>query len=96
MPRHATQITRSKAERWGAMRERMDSVVRKLAAAHPDETILLVTHGGPIEAVCPALDPRVSKGAEIQYTCLSVFHADEAAPKGFTCTLHACAAHAGL
>jgi broad specificity phosphatase PhoE len=78
------------------MTARLDETVRKLAAAHPDESILLVTHGGPIEAVCPALDPRVDRHAEVKYTCLSAFHADAAAPQGFTCTLHACAEHAGL
>ncbi len=78
------------------MRTRMDETVRKLAAAHPDETILLLTHGGPIEAVCPALDPRVDPKADIRYTCLSVFYPDEAAPAGWTCTVHADASHAGL
>ena len=92
----ATQITRRNAERWAAMRARLDTTVRALAAAHPDESILLVTHGGPIEAVCRELDPRLSKHAAIKYTCLSVFQEDAAAPKGFTCTLHACAAHANL
>ena len=87
------QVTRSNVEKWPALRARMDDTCRRLAAAHPGEAILCVTHGGPIEAVCPALDPRVDGGADVRYTCLSVFVPDSAAPKGFTCTLHADASH---
>lgn len=74
----------------------MDSVCRALADAHPDESVLLVTHGGPIEVACPALDPRVNKHAAVRYTCLSVFLPDAAAPAGFTCVTHVDASHAGL
>ena len=90
------QITRENAEAWESMRARLDATVRALAAKHPGETILCVTHGGPIEAVCEALDPRLERKRHVRYTCLSVFENDEAAPAGWTCTLHACAKHAGL
>jgi broad specificity phosphatase PhoE len=89
-------MTRSNTESWPALRARLDKVCRALAAAHPEESILLVTHGGPIEVACPALDPRVDPRAKVRYTCLSVFQPDAAAPAGFTCVLHADASHAGL
>ena len=89
-------MTRSTPESWSALRTRMDSVCRALADAHPDESVLLVTHGGPIEVACPALDPRVNKHAAVRYTCLSVFMPDAAAPSGFTCVTHVDASHAGL
>ena len=89
-------MTRSAPESWASLRDRLDGVCRKLAAMHPDESILLVTHGGPIEAACPALDPRVNPHAPVRYTCLSVFQPDAAAPAGFTCVTHVDASHAGL
>ena len=89
-------MTRARTERWPDLRVRMESTVRALAARHPGETVLCVTHGGPIESVCPALDPRLPSRVDIRYTCLSVFVPDEAAPAGYTCTVHADASHAGL
>ena len=89
-------MTRSSPESWPALRARLDSVCRALAAAHPEESILLVTHGGPIEVAAPALDPRVNPHKAVRYTCLSVFQPDAASPSGFTCVTHADASHAGL
>ncbi len=89
----SVNATRTSAEKWSGLRARMESTIRVLAAAHPGQTLLFVTHGGPIEAVLPALDPRLSRRVRVNYTSLSVFLPDAAAPAGFTCTVHSDASH---
>ncbi|GAB4211928.1 MAG: histidine phosphatase family protein [Roseiflexaceae bacterium] len=42
---------RGGAERWADLRRRVGVAVEQLAQAHPDQTLLLVTHGGVVRAV---------------------------------------------
>jgi broad specificity phosphatase PhoE len=49
----------SDAESYAALATRIETVVRRIAAAHPSDTVFLVTHGGPIavlDAVAAGLD----------------------------------------
>ena len=39
-----------RGERFEAMRERVEAVLREIAAAHAGERVLVVTHGGPVVA----------------------------------------------
>ncbi len=49
-----------------AMHRRVSSLVEKLAQAHPDQTVVLVSHVGPIKAVlCAALAAPVSSAFRI-------------------------------
>jgi broad specificity phosphatase PhoE len=88
---HAMQVTRKSPETWAGLRERMASTILALAEKHKGETLLFVTHGGPIEAVLPALDPQLDvKHCRVNYTSLSVFMPTAG---GYSCTVKACAKH---
>ena len=39
------------AEPYGALAVRIEAVLRRIAAAHPSDTVFLVTHGGPINVL---------------------------------------------
>ena len=96
VPVHGAELltaTHSSPESWTELRERLNTVIRKLAAAHPGETLLFVSHGGPIDAVLPELDSRLPRTRMVDYTSLSALHADAESPSGWTCRLHSCALH---
>ena len=88
---HAMQVTRKSPETWAGLRERMAETILALAAKYPGDTLLFVTHGGPIEAVLPALDPQLDvRHCRVNYTSLSVFMPSG---PGYSCTLKVCAKH---
>jgi broad specificity phosphatase PhoE len=71
----------------------MATCVRALAAAHPGETLLLVSHGGPIDAVLPVLDGGLPRTRKVDFTSLSLLREDEESANGFTCLIHSCSSH---
>lgn len=88
---YAMNVTRKAPETWQGLQERMVGTILALAAKHPGETLLFVTHGGPIEAVLPALDAKLERPFRVNYTSLSVFLPSPSG--GYSCTLKACAEH---
>ena len=61
-----TALAPPAGESLDAMHRRVSAVVEKLVQAHPDQTIVLVTHVGPIKAVlCAALGVPVSAAFRI-------------------------------
>ena len=61
-----TALSPPGGESLDAIHQRVSAVVEKLAAAHPDQTIVLVSHVGPIKAVlCAALGAPVSSAFRI-------------------------------
>lgn len=55
-----------------------------LAVRHPGETVLCVSHGGPLEATVRALDPTVGH-FHANYTCLAVFVETPTSATGWAC-----------
>ncbi|MBN9240984.1 MAG: histidine phosphatase family protein [Micrococcales bacterium 70-64] len=49
-------------ERRSAVRKRAMAALLRIAAAHPDESVLVVAHGGLIRAVLRAVDPEGEHG----------------------------------
>jgi broad specificity phosphatase PhoE len=61
-----TALAPPSGESLDAMHRRVSAVIERLAAAHPDQTIVLVSHVGPIKAVlCAALGTPVSSAFRI-------------------------------
>ena len=61
-----TALAPPNGESLDAMHRRVSAVVEKLVQAHPDQTIVLVSHVGPIKAVlCAALGVPVSAAFRI-------------------------------
>jgi len=92
---HASAFTATQAEpeSWSALRARMDACVRALCARHPGESVLFVTHGGPIDSVLPSLDSRLPRTRRVDYTSLSLLLEDAESERGFCCLVHSCSQH---
>ena len=84
-------VTRKSPETWPSLAERMHATIRALAAQHPGESRLFISHGGPIEAVLPVLDASLRPPFHVRYTSLSVFSPQAAG--SYKCQVAACAQH---
>eukprot|EP01063_Lacrimia_lanifica_P005484 TRINITY_DN13259_c0_g1_i1.p1 TRINITY_DN13259_c0_g1~~TRINITY_DN13259_c0_g1_i1.p1 ORF type:complete len:263 (+),score=56.92 TRINITY_DN13259_c0_g1_i1:31-819(+) len=82
-------------EPWRGMQQRCDATVRAVAAAHPEESALFITHGGPAASLDATLAHAPDDDHLYSYTALFGYAPKHGAPTAhpWDCFVRGCSKH---